>query len=288
MIISLVGFIILEFVVFNYENGFDGVVVFDGVDIDVFLLGFFIGNELLGFIIFSGMVIIIVENIDFIINESGFQINYSCQGILNLFGFWIIVVNVEMCDGVCFFGINFMVDVDSWSWDFGDGYIFMEANLEYIFGYNGIYYIEVMICNGEGCEIFEIMIYFNKFIFEIDVLDMVVLGQEVYFYGLIEEVIYWYWDFGNGEIVDYVMLMIIYEELGWYEVQISFINMDVYEICDISYIYFIYVDFNLISISDVVDQDFMVFFNFIIGQFNICGLEVLGDGYEICIYFVVG
>jgi len=287
-IISPVGPITLEFVAFNYENGFDGVAVFDGADTDAPLLGFFTGNELPGPITSSGTVITIVENTDFTINESGFQINYSCQGTLNLSGSRITVANAEMCDGVRSFGINSTADVDSWSWDFGDGHTSTEANPEHTLGHNGIHHIEVTICNGEGCETLETMIYSNKLTPEIDAPDTVAPGQEVHFHGLTEEATHWHWDFGNGETADHATPMTIYEEPGWHEVQISLINMDVHETCDASHTHSIYVDPNLTSTSDVADQDFTVFPNPTTGQLNIRGLEALGDGYEIRIHSAVG
>jgi chitodextrinase len=287
-IISPVGPITLEFVAFNYENGFDGVAVFDGADTDAPLLGFFTGNELPGPITSSGTVITIVENTDFTINESGFQINYSCQGTLNLSGSRITVANAEMCDGVRSFGINSTADVDSWSWDFGDGHTSTEANPEHTLGHNGIHHIEVTICNGEGCETLETMIYSNKLTPEIDAPDTVAPGQEVHFHGLTEEATHWHWDFGNGETADHATPMTIYEEPGWHDVQISLINMDVHETCDASHTHSIYVDANLTNTRNATVQDFTVFPNPTTGQLNIRGLEALGDGYEIRIHSAVG
>ncbi|WP_282780961.1 PKD domain-containing protein, partial [Phaeodactylibacter xiamenensis] len=287
-IISPVGPITLEFVAFNYENGFDGVAVFDGADTDAPLLGFFTGNELPGPITSSGTAITIVENTDFTINESGFQINYSCQGTLNLSGSRITVANAEMCDGVRSFGINSTADVDSWSWDFGDGHTSTEANPEHTLGHNGIHHIEVTICNGEGCETLETMIYSNKLTPEIDAPDTVAPGQEVHFHGLTEEATHWHWDFGNGETADHATPMTIYEEPGWHEVQISLINMDVHETCDASHTHSIYVDANLTNTRNATVQDFTVFPNPTTGQLNIRGLEALGDGYEIRIHSAVG
>jgi len=287
-ILSPVGPITLEFVAFNYENEFDGVAVFDGADTDAPLLGFFTGNELPGPITSSGTVITIVENTDFTINESGFQINYSCQGTLNLSGSQITVANAEICDGVRSFGVNSTTDVSSWSWDFGDGHTSTEANPEHTLGHSGIHHIEVTICNGEVCETLETMIYSNKLTPEIDAPDTVAPGQEVHFHGLTEEATHWHWDFGNGETADHATPMTIYEEPGWHDVQINLINMDVHETCDASHTHSIFVDANLTNTRNVTVQDFTVFPNPTTGQLNIRGLEALGDGYEIRIHSAVG
>lgn len=287
-IISPVGPITLEFVAFNYENGFDGVAVFDGADTDAPLLGYFTGNELPGPITSSGTVITIVENTDIFENESGFRIDYSCQGTLNLSGSRITVANAEMCDGVRSFGIHSTAEVDSWSWDFGDGHTSTAANPEHTFEHNGIKQITLTICNAEGCETLQTAIYSNKLVPEISAPDTVAVGQDVELFGITPEATHWHWDFGNGEMVLHDAPVTSYSEAGWYDINVRLINMDVHETCDARHTHSIYVDANLTSTSDVAAQDFTVFPNPTTGQLNIRGLEALGDGYDIRIHSAVG
>lgn len=287
-LVSTVGPITLEFITFNFEDGFDGLAVFDGADTNAPLLGFFTGNELPEPITSTGTVITIVESTDVFENESGFQIDYSCQGTLNLSGSQITVANAEMCDGVRSFGINTTADVDSWSWDFGDGHTSTAANPEHTLAHNGIHNIAVTICNDEDCETLQTAIYSNKLTPEIMAPDTVAIGQEVHLHGLTEEATHWSWDFGNGETADHATPVTTYTNSGWYDIHVHLVNMDVHETCDANHTHSIYVDPNLTSTRDASIPDFTVFPNPTTGQLNLRGLEALGDGYEIRILSVVG
>ncbi|MEQ8707035.1 MAG: PKD domain-containing protein [Phaeodactylibacter sp.] len=287
-IYSPVGPITLEFESFNFENDFDGVAIFDGATLEAPILDFFTGNEIPAPITSTGSVITIVEISDFINNESGFQINYSCQGSLNLSGSRITVANAEMCDGIRSFGVNTNTDVNSWSWDFGDGHTSTAANPEHTLDHNGIHNIEVTICNDEGCETLETMIYSNKLTPEISAPDTVAMGQEVHLHGLTEEATHWSWDFGNGETADHATPVTTYTTAGWHDIHVHLINMDVHETCDANHTHSIYVDENLTNTRNATVQDFTVFPNPTTGQLNIRGLEALGDGYEIRIHSAIG
>jgi PKD repeat protein len=285
---SPVGPITLEFVSFSYESDFDGVFVFDGADTEAPLLGYFTGTDLPEPITSTGTVITIVENSDFTINESGFQIDYSCQGSLNLAGSQITVANAEMCDGVRSFGTNSATDVESWSWDFGDGHTSTAANPEHTLSHNGIHNIAVTICNAEGCETLETMIYSNKLTPEIMAPDTVAVGQEVHLQGLTPEATHWSWDFGNGETADHATPVTTYTESGWHDIHVHLINMDVHETCDANHTHSVYVDPNLTSTRATDLPDFTIFPNPTSGQLNLRGLEGVGEGYEIRLRSLVG
>ncbi len=288
-IYSTGGPITLEFVSFSFEEGFDGVAVFDGASTEDPLLGFFTGTDLPEAITSTGPVITIVENTDFMINDSGFQIDYSCQGgSLNFAGAQITVDNEEMCDGIRSFGVNTNADVASWSWDFGDGHTSTEASPEHTFPHNGIYNIAVTICNAEGCETIETTIYSNKLIPEITAPDMVAPGQEVQLHGLTPEATHWYWDFGNGETADHATPVTTYSEAGWYDIHVHLINMDVHETCDADHTHSIFVDANLTSTAAAERSDFTVFPNPTKDQLNLRGWESLGEDCEIRLRSMVG
>jgi PKD repeat protein len=284
------GPITLEFVSFSFENGFDALAIYDGPSTEDPLLGFFTGTDLPESITSTGPVITILESTDFTINDSGFQINYSCQGSSfgDLEGAQIRVNNEEMCDGIRSFGVNTSADVESWNWDFGDGHTSTEANPEHTYPHNGVYTIAVTICNSEDCESIETMIYSNKLTPEIAAPDTVALGQEVQLHGLTSEATHWFWDFGNGETADHATPVTAYSEAGWHDIHVHLINMDVHETCDANHTHSIFVDASLSSTSSAEMLDFTAFPNPTIDQLNLRGLENLDADCEIRLRTIVG
>jgi PKD repeat protein len=284
------GPITLEFVSFNYVEGFDGIAIFDGASVEDPLLGFFSGSELPEQITSSGSVITIVESTDLTSNDSGFEITYSCQGSTpsSLQGGSITVNNEDMCDGIRSFGVNIEADIDSWSWDFGDGHTSTEANPEHTFEHSGAYNISVTICQGGNCEAMETMIYSNKLNPEISTPETVAPGQEVQLQGLTPEATHWYWDFGNGETADHASPVTSYTEAGWYDIQVHLFNMDIHESCDANHTHSIFVDASLVSTEKVERVDFTVFPNPTNGLLNLRGLENMDENCEIRIRSVVG
>ena len=288
-IISPVGPITLEFVSFNYENGFDGLAIFDGPTTEDPLIGFFTGSGIPDAITSTGTAITILESTDFTDSESGFQINYSCQGALgDLTGSRIMVANDDMCDGIRSFMVNTNADVLSWNWDFGDGHSSTEANPGHTFEHSGIKSISVTICNTEDCETLQTMIYSNKLIAEISAPDTVAIGQEVQLHGLTAEATHWSWDFGNGEVSDHSAPVTTYTEAGWHDIHVHLINMDIHETCDAAHTHSLFVDGNLTSTSTTELLDFTVFPNPTTGEINLRGMESMGEDYEIHLRSVVG
>jgi len=288
-IYSLAGPITLEFVSFSFESGVDGVAIFDGATINDPLLGYFTGTDLPEAITSTGSVITIVEFSDAVGNDVGFQINYSCQGASNsLVGSQIRIANEEMCDGIRSFGASASADVESWSWDFGDGHTSTEANPEHTFSHSGVHDIRLTICNAEGCETLQTAIYSNKLTPEIMAPDTVALGQEVQLQGLTPEATHWSWDFGNGQTADHATPVTAYSEAGWHDIDVHLINMDVHETCDANHTHSIFVDANLNSTQDIALLDFTVFPNPTSGQLNLRGLETADERYEIRLRSMVG
>ncbi|MEL7422407.1 MAG: PKD domain-containing protein [Bacteroidota bacterium] len=288
-IYSTGGPITLDFVSFNLEENFDFLVVYDGDDIDAPLLAFFTGSDLPESITSTGNVITIVESTDFTNNESGYQIDYSCESLTSaLVGTQILVANQELCDGLRTYSVNTNGNVDSWSWDFGDGHTSNEANPTHEFPHNGAYNVAVTVCNGTGCETVETMIYSNKLTPEIDAPDVVAPGQEVQLQGLTPEATHWSWDFGNGETADHATPVTTYTEAGWYDIHVHLINMDVHETCDANHTHTILVDDNLTSTEEGELLSFTAFPNPTTGMLNLRGLEDLDGDYEIRLWSAVG
>jgi PKD repeat protein len=288
---SLSGQITLEFIEFNVENIFDGVDIYDGAGTDAPILGSFTGTDLPEAITSTGSVITIVENTDFSVNESGFQINYSCSDVspLNMGDAQIMVNNQELCDGIRSYAVNTNAEVESWSWDFGDGHTSTEANPEHTFLHSGAYNIAVTICNTEGCETMQTAIYSNKLSPEITAPDTVALGQEVQLYGITPQATHWNWDFGNGETADHATPVTSYSQAGWYDIQVEMINMDVHETCDASYTHPIFVDATLSNTEEAASLlEFSVFPNPTTGQVNLRGIESLEGNGEIRIRSLIG
>lgn len=289
-IYSLFGPITLDFVAFSFEDEADGILVFDGADAEAPLLGAFTGTELPEAVTSTGSVITIVEITNATINDSGFQINYSCQGgpAARPSGSQITVNNAEMCDGTRTFGASTNVDIESWEWDFGDGHTSTDANPEHTFAQNGIQDITLTVCNAAGCETVQTAIYSNKLTPEIMAPDTVAVGQDVQLQGLTPEATHWSWDFGNGETADHATPVTAYSEAGWHDIHVHLINMDVHETCDANHTHSIFVDANLNSTQDIALLDFTVFPNPTSGQLNLRGLEAMGEGYEIRLRSTVG
>jgi PKD repeat protein len=288
-IFSTAGPITLDFVSFNLEEGFDFVAIFDGANTDAPLLGFFTGSVPPESITSSGPVITIVENTDEIINESGFQINYSCQGdILPLQAAQIIITNEKICDGLRTFDVDVNAPIDSWNWNFGDGHTSTAANPEHTFPHNGAYNIEVTICADGECETIETMIYSNKLTPEISAPDTVAIGQEVQLHGLTSQATHWYWDFGNGETADHATPTTTYTEEGWHDIHVHMINMDVHETCDANHTHSIFVDGNLTNTAEAELLDITAFPNPTSDQLNLRGIEQLDRSAEIRLRSMLG
>jgi PKD repeat protein len=284
------GPITLEFISFSFEEGFDTLAIFDGESVNDSLLGFFTGTELPESITSSGPVITIVESTDFMVNDSGFQINYSCQGstLGDLGGTQITVNNEEMCDGTRSFGVITNADIESWSWDFGDGHTSTEANPEHTFAHNGAYNITLTICKDGDCESIETMIYSNRLIPEISAPDTIAVGQEVQLHGLTPEATHWYWDFGNDETADHATPVTTYAEAGWHNIYVQLINMDVHETCDANHTHSIFVEGNVLSTKAEELPSFTVFPNPTTDQLNIRGFEDQEYGCEIRLRSITG
>lgn len=288
-IYSTNGPINLTFVSFNFENDFDGVGIFDGATIEDPLLGYFTGTELPEDITSTGNVITIAEFSDFVINESGFELLYNCQGgPADFGGSQIRLDNQDVCDGIRSFRVDANMAIESWSWDFGDGHTSSEAYPEHEFPHNGAYDIAVTVCNTEDCETIQTSIYSNKLTPEIAAPDTVAPSQEVHLHGMTPEATHWSWDFGNGQTADHADPVTAYTEAGWHDIHVHLINMDVHETCDANYTHSIFVDDNLTGTKTVEQLPFTAFPNPTNDRLNLRGLEQLENGGEIRLLSVVG
>lgn len=282
------GPITLDFVAFNMEDAFDFLIVIDGTSPeDDPLLGAFTGSELPPSVTSTGDVITIIEVTDFIISESGYQINYTCAGG-NPMARGIMVHNEEICDGKRSFSVDTEMTFDSWSWDFGDGTTSTEANPEHEFATYGAYQIAVTTCLGEDCETMETMIYSNKLTPEIEAPDVVAPGAEVHVHGLTEHATHWNWDFGNGQTSDEHAPITTYTETGWHDIHVHLINMNIHETCDATHVHSILVDENLTSVDGVENLSITVYPNPTKGEVNIKGLEQLSGDYSLRVLSVTG
>ncbi|MEL7221211.1 MAG: PKD domain-containing protein, partial [Bacteroidota bacterium] len=281
------GPITLDFISFDMEDNFDYLIIIDGDSPEDLLLGAFTGSELPPSITSTGDVVTIIEITDFIENRSGYQINYSCAGG-EPEGRGILVDNDKMCDGKRSFSMDTDLAYDSWSWNFGDGTTSTEANPEHEYTSYGAYPISVTACLDGDCETMETMIYSNKLTPAIEAPDAVAPGEEVHLHGLTEHATHWNWDFGNGQTSDEIAPVTVYEELGWHDIYVHLVNMDVHETCDAIHVHPIYVDANLTSVAEVDRLAIMVYPNPTTGQINIKGLEQLSGDYTLRIMTTTG
>lgn len=87
----------------------------------------------------------------------------------------------------------------------------------------GNYIVELIVCNIFGCEdwvsisfiiVLQLMVDFVLIINDGCVLEMVI------FDNILVNVIKYYWDFGNGEMMEEVYLIIFYCDFGSYNVKL--------------------------------------------------------------------
>lgn len=92
--------ITLNFVLFDFESGFDTLYIYDGATTSSPLIGGFSGTTLPPTITSSGGSITIRQRTDFVITEAGFQLNWLCSNTNNIpiSG----VINLSDCNGTLF------------------------------------------------------------------------------------------------------------------------------------------------------------------------------------------
>lgn len=286
-IISPDGPITLEFITFDYENIFDELIVIDGANLNDPVLGVFTGSDLPPNITSTGNAITIIEDTDFTINESGLQINYSCQNA-TVASREIVTINDEICDGVRTFNVSNDTDIISWEWDFGDGTTSNEATPLHEFPHKGDYNISLTICDDNDCYTLQTMIYSNKLTPMIIAPDIVELGEEVHLHGMTDDATHWSWDFGNGEISDHNAPITTYQESGWHDIHVHLINNDIHETCDASHIHPIYVESNTTSLTNSSSKEISVYPNPTTSNINIAGLEGITEEYNVNIFSMTG
>lgn len=121
-----------------------------------------------------------------------------------------------------------LVDVEDWVWDFGDGGFSFEQNFIYIYVELGIYEVELEVFNSCGSIIIS-QIIVVEFVLCVDFISIEVIGcflLEVKFIDLLEgEFDSWFWEFLGGifVILDEQNFIIIYNELGVYDVSLMII-----------------------------------------------------------------
>lgn len=225
----------ITFSEFDYEEN-DYVAVYDGLDYNAPLIGFYTGSELPedGNTIFAtGDGLTILEYTNAQSNASGFVLTYSCPNIgLSASNDNILVINEDICDGVRKFTTPETMLVDSWTWNFADMNISTEASPTYEFPHNGIFQVSLEACYQGECATYITEIHSNKLTPEVMAPDEVMVGEEVQFEGMTEAATHWNWDFGNGEFSDHNTPATVYTEAGLHDVHIHLINMDVHETCD--------------------------------------------------------
>ncbi|MEM6965133.1 MAG: PKD domain-containing protein [Bacteroidota bacterium] len=228
----------ITFSEFDYDFN-DYVAVYDGLTTNAPLIGFYTGTELPndGNTIFaSGEGLTIVEYTDFQTNGSGFELTYACQtsgtALVSNNNNNILMFNTEICDGILRFATPDTMQVDTWTWSFGDNTTSSEASPTHEFPHNGTFEVSVEACYQGDCETYTTNIHSNKLTPAVMAPDEVVVGEEVQFEGMTDEATHWNWDFGNGEISDHNTPTTVYTEEGYHDVHIHLINMDVHETCD--------------------------------------------------------
>lgn len=222
----------LIFTEFDF-SGEDYIAIFDGADITAPFLGFYSGNTLPengAPISSSGPALTIVEYSDEANNSSGFALSYACTSSADEGGS-LRVFNDDLCDGIRRFRTPEEANIDSWSWNFGDGVTSTEASPTHQFTEAGEQTVELTTCYQGDCQTEEVSFYSNKLTPEISAPTVAAIGEEVHFQGLTEAATHWSWDMGNGETFDHDAPITTYEEEGYHDIHVHLTNMNVHETC---------------------------------------------------------
>ncbi len=146
--------VVLQFSAFNTETNFDYVEIYDGLDTNAPLIGFYEGNalpETTGTITATSGSVTILFHSDGSVTLDGFEatwqcINYNDPPIPNFSG------TTLSCDGYASFFDESLGGANAWTWDFGDGNSSTEENPTHQYEEAGEYTVTLEVCNDVDCS----------------------------------------------------------------------------------------------------------------------------------------
>lgn len=226
------GTIGLVFTEFDYSDE-DYILIYDGADTNAGIIGFYTGNELPGgggVISSSGSALTIVEVTFGGGTGSGFAASYACTSGSDFNGN-LRVFNDDLCDGTRRFATPEEAEIDSWTWDFGDGMTSTEASPVHAYSDGGMHTVTLETCYQGDCQTETATFYSNKMTPDMTAPVTATEGEEVHFHDQTPTATHRAWDFGNGETSDHSAPVTTYDTPGMYEVHLHLTNMNVHETC---------------------------------------------------------
>lgn len=142
----------LTFTTFDFENGFDYLLVYDGPSITSPLIGRYTGNTLPnnGSITSTFGSITLRQTSDQAQEEDGFAVNWTCNLPTAAPNTDFVADNRTSCSGVVQFTDRTTGGPTSWAWDFGDGFTSTQQHPQHSYAANGTYTVRLTTTNSFG------------------------------------------------------------------------------------------------------------------------------------------
>ncbi len=148
----------LTFLAFNVEAGagnscnYDNLEVFDGPTVNSNSLGVFCNNNVPTTLTSSGSSVTLRFTSDQAVEESGFEMNWSCNLPTSPPIAQFSIDSTYNCLGEIQFNDESSNAPNNWSWDFGDGTTSNFKNPNHIYNQNGVYNVKLIATNAFGSD----------------------------------------------------------------------------------------------------------------------------------------
>ncbi|HEX2901017.1 MAG TPA: PKD domain-containing protein, partial [Bacteroidia bacterium] len=140
----------LSFTSFAMELNYDYLYVYDGPGINSPLIGTFTGTTIPGNITSTGGSITLRQSTDPAVEDSGFEINWSCLLPNAPPAANFSADNLTSCNGVVNFRDLSSNGPNAWAWDFGDGFTSSLQHPSHTYQANGTYTVTLTATNNIG------------------------------------------------------------------------------------------------------------------------------------------